>query len=876
MKEMPKAYDPGAFERKWYDYWSEAGQFKPCESDEKGRYVIVIPPPNVTGGLTIGHVLNNTIQDVLIRWNRMQGKQTLWLPGTDHAGIATQNVVKKDMRKRGIDPREMGRDEFIENVWNWKEEFGGKICKQLRYLGCSLDWDRERFTLDEGLSLAVEKVFKHLYNKELIYRGEYLINWCIDCRTALSDEEVEHEEIDGSFWHIRYPVQGMDQGIVVATTRPETMLGDTAVAISPGDERYASLIGKKVILPLMNREIPLIEDDYVDAEFGTGALKITPGHDPNDFDIGRRHDLEVISVIDDHGVMNENAGVYAGMDRFECRKAVVEALKKEGLLIKVEPYRHNVGHCYRCKNVIEPAISYQWFVKMQDLVKPAIKAAKDKEVRFVPERWEKTYLHWLENVRDWCISRQLWWGHRIPIWYCENEHMVLTGDEDKPCSECGSTTWRQDEDVLDTWFSSWLWPFSTLGWPEKTDELKFYPTSTLVTAPDIIFFWVARMIMAGYEFLGEKPFTDIYLHGLVRDEQGRKMSKSLGNSEDPIAIIEDFGADALRFTMLMLTPTGSDILFGRKKVEVGRDFANKLWNAGRFILFNMRDGEEPAPISEGEATLEDRWLSTRLAEVIDETNTALSEYRFNDAAHVLYDFTWKEFCAWYLEIAKLRIQKGTEAEGNRARSVLVWAYKHILALLHPLMPFITEEIYEYLPGKEKELILGPWPQAEEITRDAAAVKAMGVFQDAAAAVRNLRSEMNIPPGKPIPVVIRASGDDAEVLREMTAALCALARIESLTIDPEYKKPRHAASAVVGGMEIFVLLEGVIDLDAERKRLQKELTKVEGLLERSRKKLANQDFLERAKPEVVEKEREKQAQLEDTRAKVDRTLAALED
>ncbi|MCK4304130.1 MAG: valine--tRNA ligase [Candidatus Eisenbacteria sp.] len=877
MREMPKAYNPSEFEGRWYEHWSKTGSFRPSASPGKGHYTIVIPPPNVTGALTIGHVLNNTIQDVLIRWKRMQGYQTLWLPGMDHAGIATQNAVKKDLRERGIDAGDLDRQKFIEQVWKWKETYGSKILQQLRLLGFSCDWDRERFTLDEGLSKAVEEVFKHLYRKGLIYRGECLINWCIGCQTAVSDEEVEHEELDGHLWYIKYPVKGSDQGIVVATTRPETVLGDMAVAVHPGDKRYVEIRNRTLILPLIEREIPIIAEPYVDPQFGTGALKITPGHDPNDFQIGQCHGLESISVIDTHGKMNAQAGRYAGMDRAECRKAVVEALRKEGLLVKVEPFRHAVGHCYRCKTVIEPIISQQWFVRMKPLAKLAIAAVRSDQLRFVPQRWEQTYLHWLEHVRDWCISRQLWWGHRIPVWYCANGHMSLSGEQDKPCPECGDRSWTQDEDVLDTWFSSWLWPFSALGWPEETDDLKaFYPCDVLVTGPDIIFFWVARMVMAGYEFMGAKPFRDIYLHGIVRDETGRKMSKSLGNSPDPIDLIEEFGADALRFTMLMLTPTGNDVLFSKKKAEVGRDFANKLWNAARFILFNLRDGGTAPDATTGDLTLEDRWILSRINRVVEETDALLVEYRFNDAAHLLYDFTWKEYCAWYLEAAKARIQRGTPEEGDRARSILLMVYKRILALLHPMMPFITEEILSYLPGKERDLILGPWPQVDASAFDDTAESEMAFFQEVVITIRNLRSEMNVSPAKFIRVGIRADGDEARILQEGLSSLRALARVEELTIEANYRKPPHAASSVAGASEIYVLLEGVLDLDAERSRLHGELSKIEETLDRSRKKLGNQDFLERAKPEVVERERGKLDQYQETRAKVDRALSALED
>ncbi len=877
MREMPKAFDPQSFERRWYQHWRDAGLFRPAGSPAKGSYVIVIPPPNVTGALTIGHVLNNTIQDVLIRWKRMQGYETLWLPGMDHAGIATQNVVKKDLAARGVDARALGRDRFVAETWKWKETYGGKIINQLQLLGASCDWERERFTLDEGLSRAVEEVFKRLYRKGLIYRGEYLINWCIGCQTAVSDEEVEHEELDSHFWYIKYPVKGSEQGVVVATTRPETMLGDTAVAIHPGDERYQAIKHRTLILPLVGREIPIIEDPLVDPEFGTGAVKITPGHDPNDFLVGQRHGLEVISVLDVDGRMSRNAGRFAGMELQECRRAVVEALRQEGLLVKIEPHRHAVGHCYRCHTVVEPLVSYQWFVRMGPLAEPAVRAVAEGKVRFVPERWEKTYQHWLENVRDWCISRQLWWGHRIPVWYCANGHPVLSGEQSQPCPQCGNAQWRQDEDVLDTWFSSWLWPFSTLGWPERTRDLeRYYPTQTLVTAPDIIFFWVARMIMAGYEFMGERPFSEVYLHGVVRDEQGRKMSKSLGNSPDPIDLIAEYGADALRFTMLMLTPRGNDILFGKKKVEVGRDFANKLWNAGRFILFNLRDGEPPAGRPQDGLALEDRWILSRLQRVITETDRMLAAYSFTDAAHLLYDFTWKEFCAWYLEIAKVRIQKGTPEEGERARRMLLWVYRRILALLHPMIPFITEEIWDHLPGRAGELIRGPWPEADLSAIDPDAEREIAFFQDVVVAIRNLRSEMNVPPAKRVPVGIRLVGPEADTLARMESALCALGQVDPLTIAADYVKPRHAASAVAGVAEIFLSLEGVIDLAAERARLLRELERITGAQESSQRRLANHDFLERAKPEVVELERQKVEQLEVTRAKVERALAALED
>ncbi|MDM7915349.1 MAG: valine--tRNA ligase, partial [Candidatus Eisenbacteria bacterium] len=737
MSEMAKVYDPKSFEARWYERWEQQGCFRPRGGPEVETFTIVIPPPNVTGALHMGHVLNNTIQDVLIRWKRMQGYRTLWLPGTDHAGIATQNVVKRDLESRGISSPEMGREAFLAEVWKRKESFGGKIIRQLRLLGVSCDWERERFTLDPGLSAAVVEVFRRLYEKGLIYRGEYLVNWCIGCQTAISDEEVEYEERDDHLYYVKYPVKGLDRSVMVATTRPETMLGDTAVAVHPDDPRYEPLVGRTLILPILLREIPLVADTMVDREFGTGAVKVTPGHDPNDFDLGARHGLPVISVIDRYGRMTEAAGPYAGMDRLECREKVVEELRGSGLLEKVEPYRHSVGTCYRCGTVVEPSISTQWFVKLKPLAAPALEAARSGKVRFVPERWEKVYYHWLENIRDWCISRQLWWGHRIPVWYDENGHMVVTGGQERPCPQCGSTKWRQDEDVLDTWFSSWLWPFSTLGWPQQTDDLRdFYPTDVLVTGPDILFFWVARMVMAGCEFMGKEPFHTVHLHGLVRDEQGRKMSKTLGNSPDPIDLIEKYGADAIRFTMLMLTPTGTDVLFGEKKIEVGRNFANKLWNAARFAQMNLEgiEGTEGTEVPKGtkgtKGTKEagtlraalarshqaHRWLSSRLRATCAELETSLEEMRLNDVARGVYAFAWNDYCDWYLETAKVRIAAGG-AGAREAREGILAGLDAILRLLHPLMPFLTEEIASHLPLGRDLLIVSPWPKASEYRDD---------------------------------------------------------------------------------------------------------------------------------------------------------------
>ncbi|MBD3333986.1 MAG: valine--tRNA ligase [Candidatus Eisenbacteria bacterium] len=872
MKDLPKAYDPRAFEERWYTTWQDRGAFRPDPSGGE-PYVIMMPPPNVTGALTVGHVLNNTLQDVIIRWQRMRGRSALWLPGTDHAGIATQNVVKRHLESRGVDIRALSREEFLEAAWKWKEEHGGRITRQLRRLGASCDWERERFTMDEGLSKAVEEIFRHLYRRNLVYRGKYLVNWCIGCQTAVSDEEVEYTPAQGKLYYVRYPFKGSNRSVTVATTRPETILGDTAVAVHPGDDRYQGLVGTTLELPVLGRELPLIGDSVVDREFGTGALKVTPGCDPTDYVIGQRHDLDMLTPIGTDGRMTDLAGPFAGMTREECRREIVKRLAADGLLEKTEPLPHSVGRCYRCDTVIEPLLSEQWFVKMEPLARKALEAVRAGEPRFVPERWEKVYVHWLENIRDWCISRQLWWGHRIPVWYCENGHAVLSGEEGGPCLSCGSQQWRQDEDVLDTWFSSWLWPFSTLGWPDETEDLKrYFPSSVLVTGPDIIFFWVARMVMASYEAMGACPFADVYLNGLVRDVEGRKMSKSLGNSPDPIDLIDRYGADALRFTMLMLTPQGNDILFGEKKVEVGRNFANKIWNAARLILQNL-DGDEPVRL-ETPRHLTDRWMLSSLQRAAREAAERFEAYRFNDLARGIYEFAWGEFCDWYLEILKIRLRE--QIASDDARAVALESLAGILSLLHPLIPFITEELWSHLPGERDLLTVGRRPEPAAERRDEAAEDAMNSLRDVVTAVRTLRSEMNVPPARPADVTLRASGEWADLLREHETIVKGLARIGTLHLVEDAPKPAHSASAVVGGRELFVHLEGVIDLEVERRRLQKELGRVEKGLESSRKKLANQDFLNKARPNVVEGERTRLEALRETREKLDRALSAIED
>jgi valyl-tRNA synthetase len=877
-KEGPAPYDPSRVEKKWYAYWIEKNCFSAAPEADKKPFCIVIPPPNVTGSLTMGHVLNNTLQDIIIRWRRMEGYETLWLPGMDHAGIATQNVVERDLLKRKVRKEALGRERFVEEVWKWKERYGGIILKQLQLLGCSCDWSRERFTMDAGLSRAVEEVFIRLFEKGLIYRGNYIINWCPRCKTALSDEEVSHQETKGYLYYMKYPIKGTQKHITVATTRPETMLGDVAVAVSPKDPRYKNLVGKTAVLPFLRREIPIIADDYVDPKFGTGAVKVTPAHDVNDFDIGKRHGLEPIVVMNEDGTMNENAGDFEGLDRFECRKRILEALEDRGLLAKTEPYEYAMGHCYRCDTIVEPYLSDQWFVKMKPLAQPAIDAAKKGQVKFFPKRWSKVYLHWLEGIRDWCISRQLWWGHRIPIWYCDEcgEIHASRGKPDK-CKKCSSSSLHQDSDVLDTWFSSWLWPFSTLGWPEETEDLKyFYPTSLLITAPDIIFFWVARMVMAGLEFTGKVPFPHVHLHGIVRDDLGRRMQKSLGNSPDPIDIISEYGSDALRFTMALLTPTGQDILFSAKKLDTGRHFANKLWNAARLAITNL-DGFDPSRVDPKllKFTLEDRWILSRLSNLTRETRRYLTTYRFNSAARALYEFAWGEFCDWYLELAKVRFY----GDKNTPEYLSVQYVTHkvldsFLRLLHPFMPFITEEIWQKLPGSGQSLARARWPKSSKALMDEEAENEMAILQQAVCGIRNIRSEMNVAPSRKAPVLIRVGGRNLEILRKNEASLKFLCKVDRAEISSSVTKPQLAASSITEGMEIYMPLEGLIDIEVEKQRLGKELQKAHGDLELTLKKLNNRDFVVKAKPEVVERERQKLKTFEELTDKLQKNLEAL--
>ncbi len=867
MKELPKTYDHKPIEEKWYKIWEDKGYFRPeiNKQRKKGPFTIVIPPPNITGILHLGHVLNNTIQDIIIRKKRMEGYEALWLPGTDHAGIATQNVVEKALAKEGLTRHDLGREKFIQRVWQWKEQYGSTIVKQLRKLGASCDWTRERFTLDEGLSKAVQEVFIKLFKKGFIYRGYYIINYCPRCRTALSNDEVEHEETQGKLYYIKYPLK--DGGhITVATTRPETMLGDTAVAVHPHDKRYKDLIGKTVILPLMNREIPIIADPVVDMEFGTGAVKVTPAHDATDFEIGNKHNLERLLVIDEGGKMNKNAGPYKGLDRFECRKRVIEDLEKQGLLEKITPHTLSIGRCYRCDTVIEPYLSLQWFVKMKPLAEPAIKVVKEDRIRFFLPRWKKVYFHWMENVRDWCISRQLWWGHRIPVWYCDNcDFYDASVEPPEKCPKCGSTSLHQDEDVLDTWFSSWLWPFSTLGWPKETEDLKkFYPTDVLVTAWDIIFLWVARMIMAGLEFMGEVPFKDVYFTGMVRDEKRRKMSKSLGNSPDPIELINEFGADALRMGMMLITPEGQDVLFSVKRVDVGRTFANKVWNAARFLLMNIKDGEFTGTLP-GDAIKEelcdtaDKWILTRTDETIKAVTKAIDNYEISESAWTIYDFFWHELCDWYIEMIKPYLKRDDEIAHNK-KACALYAFEVFLRLLHPFMPFITEELWQSIPHKGESIMLAEWPQGKG-WKDKSAVEDMNFIQELVRAVRNLRAELDIPPKTKTTVIIRTHDKRIEnLIASVEEVIQFLCTTEEIIAGPSPTLPKIKAGAVITSAEVYLPLEGVIDVANEIAKIEREIEELEVQLEKTKKRLQNRDFLSRAPKEVVENTKEKSLRL----------------
>jgi len=877
-----KGYDPKGVEQKWYDFWEKKKLFAAPEDGGKGaRYAIVIPPPNVTGMLHMGHALNITLQDILCRYRRLLGDNVLWMPGTDHAGIATQNVVEKKLLAEGTDRHALGREKFIERVWEWRREYGGTIIRQLKRLGASCDWDRERFTMDEGLSRAVRSVFVRLYQEGLIYRGEYLINWCPRCHTALADIEVEHVEQNGYLYYIRYPSEDGGSGFVVATTRPETMLGDTALAVHPEDKRYAKAAVRKVRLPLTDRIIPVIQDSYVDISFGTGALKITPAHDPNDFEIGRRHHLECIKVIDDTGKMTPEAGSrFAGMERFACRKAVVDALKEAGLLEKIEDYTHSVGTCYRCHTVVEPNLSRQWFVKVKPLAEKASQAVRDGSTKIIPDNWEKTYYEWMNNIRDWCVSRQIWWGHRIPAWYCDQCGREIVAEK-KPevCPDCGGRELRQEEDVLDTWFSSALWPFSTLGWPDSTPLLEaYYPTSVLVTGFDILFFWVARMMMMGLHFMEDVPFHNVYIHALVRDEDGKKMSKSTGNVIDPINVINVYGADALRFTLAAFAAQGRDIKLSESRIEGYRHFINKLWNAARFSLMHV--DESCAHAEPDDLCLADRWILSKLAAVSWEVTDALDHYRFNDAAAALYRFAWHEFCDWYLEAVKPDLYgKKSENRKEGSKRVLWRVLRDMLVMLHPFIPFVTEEIWQILPGIEGSIMRAGFPVNNELAgglrRDAEAESEMAVIMDVITGVRNVRGEMNISPGKSLKALVHV---DNEAVRGKILSnrdmIINLARLDSLEVYPSGEKPRFAATSVVKEATVYVLLEGVIDIDKEKARIGKEVVKIGRDLEANAKKLNNSDFLKKAPERVIDRARTNNQELLERKEKLQATLDKL--
>ncbi len=877
QNNIPKVYDPKSFEKKWYEYWEENKLFHAEPDESKKPYSIVIPPPNVTGQLHMGHALDNTLQDILIRFRRMQGYNTLWMPGCDHAGIATQAKVEGALREEGTNRYELGREKFLERVWQWKEKFGSRIMYQLRTLGSSCDWDRQRFTMDEGCSRAVREVFVSLYEKGLIYQGTRITNWCPSCNTAISDIEVEHETENGHLWHLRYQVEGTDQYVEVATTRPETMFGDTGVAVHPEDERYTDLVGKTLILPIVNRRIPLFADEYVDKSFGTGAVKVTPAHDPNDFEMGQRHNLEQIKVINNDGTMGEGAGKYQGMDRYECRKALVKELEELGVLVSVEEHEHAVGHCSRCHSTVEPMVSKQWFVKMESLAKPAIEAVEDGRIKFVPERFTKIYTGWLENIRDWCISRQLWWGHRIPAWYCDDcgETSVSRTDLTE-CPHCHSKHIHQDEDVLDTWFSSGLWPFETMGWPDETPELKqFYPTATLVTGYDIIFFWVARMVMMGLEFGKDIPFHHVFIHGLVRDSQGRKMSKSLGNGIDPVEVIEKYGADTLRFMLITGNTPGNDMRFYWERVESARNFANKLWNASRYMLMNLEGFDRSFKPSAEDYTLADKWILSRYGKVSRDVTKNLENFELGEAGRALYDFIWNEFCDWYIELTKARLyDKENERARNTALYVLSYVLEHTLRLLHPFMPFITEEIWQKVPHSDefKSIMVADWPTGDEQLIDEAAESHMTAIMETIKTVRNLRAEVNAAPGKKSEVILNFTDEE---LRPVFAAnegyLTALAAAEPVTIQPAGSdKPENAMAGVVNGVEIYLPLKDLIDVEKETARLNKEQEKLVKEIKRLEGKLGNAGFLAKAPADVVAGEKEKLAGYEEKmKAVVDR-------
>ena len=859
MKELPKVYDPHAVESKIYDFWEKGGFFRGIRDEKKKPFSIVMPPPNVTGQLHMGHALDGTLQDILTRYKRMQGYATLWLPGQDHAGIATQIRVEEELRKNeGLTRYDLGREKFLERVWDWKNQYGNRIIEQQKRLGASCDWERNRFTMDEVCARAVRETFCELYDKGLIYKGSRIINWCPHCRTALSDAEVEYKDMPGHFWHIRYPIEDSDEEFIIATTRPETMLGDTGVAVHPDDERYKHLVGKNAILPLVGRKLPIVADEYVELGFGTGAVKMTPCHDPNDYEVGLRHNLEQIQCIDEDAKII-NGGKYNGMDRYECREAIVKDLEEQGYLVKVEPYSHNVGCCYRCGNVVEPLTSPQWFVKMKPLAKAAIDVVKDGRIKFVPERFTKTYLNWMENVHDWCISRQLWWGHQIPAWYCDDCGKITVSREDATCcAHCGSKNIHREEDVLDTWFSSALWPFSTMGWPEKTSDLDFwYPTSVMVTGYDIIFFWVARMIFSGMEQMNEEPFKTVFIHGLVRDSLGRKMSKSLGNGIDPLDMIDRYGADALRFNLITGNSPGNDMRFYVEKCEAMRNFCNKLWNASRFVMMNLGIEKNELPET---LELEDKWILSRLNDVVKEVCENMDHFELGVAAGKIYDFIWDDYCDWYIELTKPRLNSGDEALSRSAQQVLLYVLTEILKLLHPFTPFITEEIWQALPHEGEALMVQDYPAYKENLSFPLEAQRFETVMEAIKAVRARRSEMNVPPSRKAHLMIVT--DEREAFEAGRSYITKLAYASDISVlDTVPADADKMVTAVTNNARMFMPMADLVDLEKERARLQKELANAEKQLQGQIAKLSNQNFVTRAPEAVVNTEREKQAKLE---------------
>ncbi|OCC16288.1 Valyl-tRNA synthetase [Dissulfuribacter thermophilus] len=891
---LPKAYDFAPVEQKWYREWVEKGLFKPIEDPSRPAFSMVIPPPNVTGVLHIGHALNNTLQDILARYKRMDGYATLWVPGTDHAGIATQNVVERMLAQEGLTRHDLGREKFIDRVWEWKKKSGGRIIEQLKRLGCSCDWSRERFTMDEGLSRAVREVFVRLFEEGLIYKGDYIINWCPRCHTALADIEVEHEEKEGKLWHIKYPVVDADANttgsyIIVATTRPETMLGDTAVAVHPEDDRYKDLVGKEIELPLVNRKIPVIADDHVDPEFGTGAVKVTPAHDFNDFEMGLRHKLPSVNIFDENARINENGGPYKGLDRYEARSRIIEDLEANGLLEKVDEHLHAVGHCYRCKTVVEPRLSKQWFVKVKPLAEVALNAVKEGRTNIVPESWFRTYEEWMTNIRDWCISRQIWWGHRIPAWECENcGELIVKRDDPVSCPKCGSTSLKREQDVLDTWFSSALWPFSTLGWPDETEDLRrFYPTSVLITSFDILFFWVARMMMMGLHFMGDVPFKYVYLHALVRDKDGKKMSKSKGNVIDPLVIMEKYGTDAVRFTLAAFAAQGRDIKLSEERIEGYKHFINKIWNASRLILMNLDEKDQGGlvitqdieELKDLKPNLPEKWILSRLMHTTENVRTALDAFDFDVAARALYSFFWHEFCDWYLEMAKPHLNSESEAERNRSIAVSLFVLDSSLRLLHPFIPFVTEELWHYLPGKSDSYIMtAPFPKVDSTVLDREAEDAIQILMSIIGGIRNSRAELGIHPGAQLSIKVLPHTEKIKnLIQDSSIYIKQLARVEKIEfLSADDERPKGSATIILDNVEIFISLSGLLDVEEELNKLSKQEKKLRNDLERSKKKLENPNFVNKAPEDVVAKEKEKVEQFLKRLEKIEHHKRTLEE